>query len=83
MACIITASTNELEQKMKVITLRNSKFLPKEYRDLNEFFVRIGGNITKCNNISEAQKATAFYPQECTVTLMTKHALEKYKMLAN
>ena len=56
---------------MKVLTLRQAKKLPIAYADSAGFFVRIGGEITACNTLFDAQKAVAFCPQDCTATLMT------------
>ena len=63
---------------MKVLTIRTAKTLPAAYEGLPEFFVRIGGEVTRCTNLQQAQAATAYFPQSATVTLMTPAAHAKY-----
>ena len=63
---------------MKVLTLRTAKALPDDYKGAPEFFVRIGGEVTRCTNLQAAQAATAYCPQSAAVTLMTPAAAAKY-----
>lgn len=63
---------------MHALSLRTAKELPDAYRGLPEFFVRIGGEITRCTSLAEAQRATAYCPQATTVTLMTPAAHAAY-----
>ncbi len=54
---------------MKVLTLRTIKTLPADYVGLASFTVRIAGETTICASLADAQRATAYCPQDATVTL--------------
>lgn len=56
---------------MKVLTLRTAQTLPAAYQGVAEFYVRIAGEKFLCNSLSDAQRATAYFPQETTVTFMS------------
>ena len=63
---------------MKIMTLRKANALPRAYRSIPLFFVRIGGLVVRCKNLRDAQLATAYYPQSATITLMTPEDAEAY-----
>ena len=56
---------------MKVLTLRAANTLPTAYAGAAEFFVRIAGKKTLCKTLADAQRATAYFPQDATVTFMS------------
>jgi hypothetical protein len=63
---------------MKVLRLRTAKALPQAYRYLPKFYILISGDVFECASLYDAQIATARFPQDATVTLMTPAAREKY-----
>ena len=57
---------------MKAITLRTIKSLPPEYVGVKQFFVRIGGVVSECRSLHDAQMATAHWPQHAPVTFFLR-----------
>ena len=60
---------------MQVLTLRTANSLPAAYDGLPEFFVRIGGEITRCTCLADARRAAAHFMPSEAVTLMTRGRL--------